>query len=220
MNEALFLLHVVLIFAFSALALRLGKEALFTWIALQAVLANLFVLKQISFLGFHITCSDVFAIGGILGLNLLQEYYGKESAKQALWICLMAMVSFVILSQMHLFYRPSPYDISHAAYQAILSPAPRLLIASFSVFFIVQQIDLHFFAFLRKKFSSIPLSLRNGCSLVISQFLDTVLFSVFGLWGLVASLFDIIAISFLVKLMTIVLLSPLSSLSRKLYVKI
>ena len=83
MNECIFLLHVALVIGFALGALRLGKEALTAWVALQAVLANLFVIKQMTFLGFTVTCSDVFAIGSIAGLNLVQEFFGKESARKA-----------------------------------------------------------------------------------------------------------------------------------------
>ena len=52
MNESLFILHVILVMAFGFGALRMGKAALTAWIALQAVLANLFVIKQIEFFRF------------------------------------------------------------------------------------------------------------------------------------------------------------------------
>ena len=104
MNEVLFFLHLLLIFSFALFALKLGKIFLTTWIAIQAILANLFVIKQICFFHFNITCSDAFAIGSVLGLNLLQEYYDKQSAKKALWAAFFAMFFFSIMSQMHLLY--------------------------------------------------------------------------------------------------------------------
>ncbi|MBS0604361.1 MAG: queuosine precursor transporter [Verrucomicrobia bacterium] len=215
MNESLFLLHVVLVMGFGFGALRMGKAALSAWVALQAVLANLFVIKQICFFGFHVTCSDVFAIGSIFGLNLLREYYGKEAAKKALWSCFFAMVFFVAMAQIHLLYTPSPLDTTHPAFDSILSSSPRLLIASLAVFFIVQQIDLRLFGWIKEKCNRVPLALRNAGSLVATQFLDTVLFSFLGLWGLVASLFDIILVSFLIKLAVIALMTPLIQFSKR-----
>lgn len=200
MNESLFFFHILLVLGFGMLALRLGRSALTAWVSLQAVLANLFVLKQMTFFGFHITCSDVFAIGSILGLNLLREYFGKEAAKQALWSCFASMAFFVVMAKVHLMYVPSFFDTTQEAYQTLLSASPRLLFASLAVFFVVQQIDLKLFGLIKQKWSRWPLVFRNALSLTLSQFLDTVLFSFLGLWGLVASLWDIIAISFLVKL--------------------
>ncbi len=215
MNELLFFIHVIIVMGFGFGALKMGKVTLTAWIALQAVLANLFVIKQICFFGFHVTCSDVFAIGSIFGLNLLREYFGQEAAKKALWSCFFAMIFFVAMAQMHLFYIPSPFDKTQGAFESILSASPRLLAASLAVFVFVQQIDLRLFGLLKDKFKTFPLSLRNAFSVSITQFLDTFLFSIFGLWGLVAHLSDIILMSFLIKLLVIVLMSPLIHFSKR-----
>ncbi len=215
MNEAIFVFHILLVVSFGLFALRLGKEALFAWISLQAVLANLFVIKQINFLGYEVTGSDVFAIGSILGLNLLQEYFGKESAKKATWVCFFILAFFGVMSQVHLFYQPSIHDIADPSFHTILTPAPRLLLASVTVFFIVQQIDRRFFGLLKKK-SSLSLSMRNGVCLTFSQLIDTVLFSVLGLYGQVASLTDIILISFLIKVIVIFSMTTFISFTKRM----
>ncbi|MBY0529088.1 MAG: queuosine precursor transporter [Rhabdochlamydiaceae bacterium] len=213
MNESLFFLHVLVIFGFAVAAIKLGKEALTAWVSLQAVLANLFVIKQISFFGFNVTCSDAFAIGSILGLNLLQEYFGRPAAVRALKICLFCMVFFVVMAQFHLFYEASIFDSAHIAYETILSASPRLLFASMTVFFFVQQVDVRIFSWLKKKHSK--LLFRNGISLTLSQLLDTSLFSFLGLWGIADSLCDIIVVSFLIKLLIIALLSPVTAVSKR-----
>ena len=76
MNEFVFFLHIFVVATFALGACRLGKEMLVAWIGLQAVLANLFVLKQMKLFWLDVTCSDVYAVGAFLSLNLLQEYYG------------------------------------------------------------------------------------------------------------------------------------------------
>lgn len=215
MNEIIFFIHVIVVIAFGFIALRMGKTALSTWIALQAVLANLFVIKQICFFGFHVTCSDVFAIGSLFGLNLLREYFGQEATKRALWTCFFAMVFFVVMAQIHLLYLSSSFDTSQSAFKTILSSSPRLLGASLFVFIVVQRIDLHLFGSLKKKLQWLPLSVRNAISVSTSQFLDTFLFSMLGLWGLVAHLSDIILISFLIKLIVIALMSPFMHFSKR-----
>ncbi len=208
MNELLFFIQTLLIVGFSLAALKLGKAALTAWVAIQALIANLFVLKQITLLGYNVTASDAFAIGSLLGLNFLQEYVDREAARKATWICFFFMLFFVFVSQLHLLYQPSAYDTTQKAFVEILSPSPRLLIASMSVFFVVQQIDINFFAFLKNKFPQMHFAFRAGIALVLSQFLDTVLFSFAGLYGLVASVTDIIIISFAVKLVAIFCFIP------------
>ena len=214
MNEILFLLHILLVVGFALGALRLGKEALIAFVTITALLANLLVLKQMRLFGLVITCTDVFAVGSILGLNLLQEYYGRDSSSKAAWICFYLITFFALMSQIHLAYKPSYFDMTQSSYFTILAPAPRLLLASLAVFFFVQQFDIRFYSVLKKGLSRAPLMVRNGISLIISQLLDTALFSVLGLYGLVDSLADIILFSFAVKLFIIFSITPFISLSR------
>jgi len=208
MNELLFCIQILLIVGFALGALKLGRAALTGWVVILALIANLFVIKQITLAGFHVTASDTFMIGSVLGLNFLQEYFGKEEARQATWITFFFMLFFVLVSQIHLLYEPSPYDTTQTSFQTILSIAPRLFIASMTVFFIVQQFDIAFFAFLKNRFPHRSFALRTTVSLVLSQFLDTLLFSFAGLYGIVGSLLDIIFVSFCVKLVAIFLISP------------
>ncbi|MCE5317467.1 MAG: queuosine precursor transporter [Parachlamydia sp.] len=203
MNEILFFAQTLLILCFALGALKLGSSALTAWVAIQALIANLFVLKQITLFGFEVTASDAYAIGSLLGLNFLQEYFGREEARRATWICFFFMIFFTLVSQLHLLYQPSLADTSHPAFVAILSPAPRLLLASMSVFFLVQQFDIRFFAFLKDQLPQASFGLRTAIALVVSQFLDTLLFSFAGLYGIVSSMVDIIILSFVVKLVVI-----------------
>lgn len=216
MNEIFFFSHLIILFVFGLIALKLGKYYLTTWIAIQAILANLFVVKQMYFFHCNITCSDAFAIGSILGLNLLQEYFDKESAKRALWGSFFAMLFFSVMSQIHLLYVPSPFDTTHTAFSQLLTPSPRLFAASIFVFLITQQLDIRLFQFLKHKAHFIPFSLRSAISTSITQFSDTLLFSFLGLWGLVSSLWDIIIVSFLIKLIIISFLTPLIALVKRL----
>lgn len=171
--------------------------------AIQALIANLFVLKQITLFGLDVTASDAFAIGSLLGLNFLQEYFGQEEANKATKICFFFMFFFALVSQLHLIYAPSSHDTTHSAFLTLLTLSPRLLIASMSVFFIVQQIDIRFFAFLKKRLPTLGFASRSAIALVFSQFLDTFLFSFAGLYGVVVSVIDIIAMSFLIKIIVI-----------------
>lgn len=213
MNELLFFIQIAAMFLFAYKALRLGSGALIAFVSIQAILANFFVLKQMHFFGFEVTCSDAFAVGGVLGLNLLREYFGQKEAKKAIWISFFFMLFFVVFSKLHLLFTPSVHDTTQLAYLQLLSPAPRILLASLAVFFIVQQFDMRLFNMLSR--STIPFYLRNGISLTLSQLLDTLLFSFLGLYGLVANITHIILISFLIKLLIIFALTPLISRVKK-----
>jgi uncharacterized integral membrane protein (TIGR00697 family) len=215
MNETLLFLHILIVMAFVLSALRMGKGALMAILALQTVLANLFVTKQMSLFGFVVTCSDVFVIGSVFASNLIQEYFGKEEAVRAVRISFLGLVFFALMSQMHLLYAPSSGDETSGAFSLILSATPRIVLASIAVFYIVQRVDLVVFAWIKKRFEGQKLPLRMGISLVFSQFLDTVLFSFLGLYGVVESVFDIILVSFLIKCLIIACSSPLVSFAKR-----
>ena len=106
LNELIFLLHIISVTILGLIALRLGKSALISIIALQCVVANLFVTKQIALFGFNVTGTDVFIIGAELSLNLLQEFYGTDSAKKAIKISFLMLLSFLVYSIFQLWYIP------------------------------------------------------------------------------------------------------------------
>lgn len=212
MNEILFFGHIAAVLLFLAIAVRSGQPALFAVVVLSNLLANLFVLKQIVLFGLHVTCSDVFTIGAILGLNLLQELYGKPAARQAILGSLLCLIFFACMSQIHLLYSPSPHDQTQAAYRSLLDPAPRIVAASLLVSYLVQRFDVVLFGFLKSRFH---LGLRIAISLVCTQALDTILFTFIGLYGLVASLANVIAVSFAVKCAIIACSTPIASLLKR-----
>ncbi|HSW74190.1 MAG TPA: queuosine precursor transporter [Candidatus Limnocylindria bacterium] len=217
MNELIFITHAFTVSACALLALRLGKEALIAFVCLQGILANLFVTKQITLFQLNATGSDAYTIGIVLGLNLLQEYYGKEITKKAIWISFFTLLFYSVATYIHLGYAPSPVDTMHDHFAAILNHMPRIVIASLSVYLVVQQIDAWFFGVLQKVFNNRFLTLRYCISISLCQLLDTVLFSFLGLYGLVDNLGQIIFISYTVKLAAIAISIPCVTFSKKLF---
>lgn len=215
-NVLILFFHVVFVSVLTLLALHWGKEAAIAWLSLLAVSVNFFVLKQVTLFGLEVTCSDALAVGYLLGLNLIQEFFGKGLARKTIWITFFSSLGFVILSQLHLFYQPNLYDEAHPLYAMLLRPMPRLLFASLCSFLFVQFMDVSFFAFLRRKMEGKYLPLRTALALCLSQTLDTVLFSFLGLYGVVAHLGHIIIFSLLIKLIVILLSSPFIYLSKKM----
>jgi uncharacterized integral membrane protein (TIGR00697 family) len=210
MNEILFFTQFVAVLAALYSAVRTGRAGLVALIALSGVLANLFVVKEMVLFGLHVTCSDMFAVGGILGLNVLQELYGREAAREGIRTSLFLLIFFAVFSQIHLLFLPSGGDQTHEAFTQILSSTPRIVVASILSYYLVQRMDLVCFSVLKKWFSSF--SIRVFLSLLFSQAIDTILFSFLGLYGLVESIFDIILVSFAVKFALIACSSPLSFL--------
>ena len=201
-NFMLFILACAIISAASWLFLRMGRSGLTTWVALCGLLANFFVLKQIDLLGFNATASDAFAIGGLFGLNLLQQRYGFAATREAIWVGFCVMIVFVLCTQIHLAYTPSTFDSMHDTYNQLLKPAPRLLAASIFTFLIVQQFDARMFR-LAKSMQLAPASILSPLCISISQAIDTILFTILGLVGIIEKPLHIMLVSYSIKLIAI-----------------
>lgn len=205
MNECLFFGHILLLIGFITLAHRLGKHALMALVTFQVVLANLFVTKEITLFSLHVTPTDAYAIGSLVGLGLLQEYYGKDEAKKLSHLNFFILLFFTAMALVQILYIPSSHDRLHPAFASILSTSPRIFLSSIFCFYLTQKLDIALFGLFRRRCS---LALTMAFTLIITQALDTILFSYLALYGLVHSLFHIIVVSYLIKMIAMAAMIP------------
>ncbi len=214
MNELIFLGYILIVSLASIIAARAGKEALIALISVEALLLNIFVLKQITLFGLTATASDALAVGATLALNLLQEQYDKKTAQTAIWVSFFCALFYTIITLLHIAYAPAATDTVSPLFRALLLPTPRIIIASLSVYALVQNIDAYLYAYLKKNFEDISFVIRNYTSLLISQLIDTILFTFLGLYGInegfsdLRTLFDIMIISYTIKVLIILIAVP------------
>jgi queuosine precursor transporter len=216
-NELIFLFHSITMSLIALIALHHGKEALTAFVAISCILANIFVIKQITIFGMSATPTDAFMIGAIMGTNLLGEYFGRKAAKKALWISFAAAGFFCLLAQLHLLYTPNIYDTSTIHFQAILHNTPRIIIASLISYFLSQSIEYRLYALLKRYFHGNYIAARNFGTMAFSQLFDTIIFSFLGLYGIIHNVTHIIVISYSIKLIAILLVAPFIMLSKKIY---
>ena len=81
-----FFYHVSLLVLFLFIGKYYGQSVLQTFVVLQILLANIFLFKQVSLFNLEVTTTDAYTIGAILGLNLIQELYGLQPAKQTAFL--------------------------------------------------------------------------------------------------------------------------------------
>jgi queuosine precursor transporter len=219
MNEIVFILHSIVATVFCLAALRLGKQALVAFICMQGVLSNLFVTKQIVLFSFNVTCSDVFAVSSILGLNLLQEFHGKEIVKKTIITNFFMLSFYMIMTQFQLWYDPNLFDSMHPHFYKILHLMPRIAISSATSYLFVQITDAYLYSFLKRILENKHLPLRNAISLMSSQLIDTTLFTMLALYGVVQSVSQVIAVSYMIKLVVIGCSIPFVILTQKIICK-
>lgn len=219
LNEILFLFQIILICLATLGFTILGKEALTGFIGLLFVMANIFVIKEIDLFGWTVTSADIFIIGISFSSNLLQEFWGKIYAQRAVWISFALSMFYLIIGLCIIGYVPSSADTAHASLAFIMKNTSRIIIASFISYLATQFIDIQLYAYLKEKTNGKFFTLRNYFSLCVSQLIDTILFSFLGLWGNVSSISDIIIVSYGVKLLTILFMSPFLILAKKIISK-
>lgn len=208
-NEMVFGALVVVIALSLYLAERMGHCTLVALVVLYSVIANLFVCKTIALFGFVATASDAYAVGISVGYNMIQEGSGARAARIALYSALLISICFIAISMLHLLFVPAPSDWAQPHFLALLMPQPRILFASLFTYYIVQNVDITLFGKIKRQFPTLPFGLRSGLSTGIVQLVDTIMFSILGLWGIVSPLTSVIIISWGIKMCVIVLGIPL-----------
>jgi len=200
-NELIFLFHTIAITGTVAGAAYLGQHALTSIIVIFGLLANLFVTKQITLFGLDVVCVDVFTVGGTLGLLLLQEYWGHAAAKKAIFTTMFILATYVMLGFFHLWYTPNSFDSTQAHFVALLTPMPRIIIASFIAYAAGQLTALYCATVFSKFVAGGYQGIRTLTAVACSQLVDTVIFSFIALYGIVHSVFQVIIISYVIKLL-------------------
>ncbi|MCF7807907.1 MAG: queuosine precursor transporter [Candidatus Marinimicrobia bacterium] len=177
-NEIIFIIQTLLGLAVVLAAFRMGKTWLYGLIAVNYVLANIFVTKTITLFGFEATGGNVLYGAIFLSTDLLSEYYGKEAARKGVYIGLAATLFYLVMSQFMLSYTASPNDWGPAeGMKSIFGFAPSIVLASVLAYLISQLHDVWAFHMWKEKFRGKYLWLRNNLSTVVSQLLDSLTFA-------------------------------------------
>lgn len=217
-NEIFFIAQCCIIMIFLLGMLRINKTALTATICISILLANLFVFKQIRLFGLYATASDAYSIGGTLGLSLLQEYYGRKTARQAIWISLLMLIFYVVMALIHIYFIPSDSDTMQTHYAAIFSVMPRTIVASFISFFCAEWINYAVLSGLQR-WTAKYFTARAFIASCFSQAADTVIFSFLGLYGIMPYIYNIIIISFAIKVIALLITTPFLALAHKMVKK-
>ena len=224
-NELLLTGSVIFIFSMTLAAYRLfGKAGLYCLSAIATVLANIEVLLLIDAFGMEQTLGNVLFAVTFLITDILSECEGKKEANRAVWIGIFSSLFFLLLSQSWLLYLPAGGDQVMPSLKGVFSNTPRMLVASLTVYAISQLVDgwlYHkWWALTEKKCGDRKrfLWLRNNGSTLISQIVNTFLFTLFAFYGTydAATLFSIFLSSYVIFIFTSLLDTPVLYLARKI----
>lgn len=224
-NELLLAASVVIIFGAALLAYRLfGKAGLLVVSACASILANIEATMLVDAFGMEQTLGNVLFAVTFLVTDILSECETKQDAQLAVWLGVFASSFFLVLNQSWLFYIPSPNDISMPAVSALFGSTPRLLLSSLTVYAISQAFDVwlyHKWWNLTERLSGNKRShlwLRNTGSTLISQIINTLLFTTLAFWGTyeIPTLISVFLSSYVIFIFTSILDTPAAYLARRM----
>lgn len=188
-NELIALLFVCVNFGLVVLSYKLfGHKGLYAYIAMSVIAANIQVGKTIMIFGITTSLGNTMFSGIFLSTDLLSEKYGKKVAQTAVYMGFFVQLSFLIVTQFALWFSPDASDWAQPFMEGLFSIAlPVFTVAGLTSFMISQTIDIYIFHCIKDKFPGDKwLWLRNNGSTLISQFVDTLIFTsivvIFGLW--------------------------------------
>ncbi len=185
-NELLWFLFMVIDLTMVLVMFRLfGKEGLYTVIVMSSIICNIQVIKLVKMFGFTATLGNIVYASNFFATDILSEHYGKREAKRGVWLGFSMLLVATAWMQFALLFKPSPEDFSQKHLEAIFQLMPRIASASLLAYILSQLHDVWAFHFWKEKTKGKHLWFRNNASTMVSQLIDSVIFTTVAFLGLV-----------------------------------
>lgn len=204
-----------------------GKGGLLAFSVMASILANIEVLILVNAFGIEMTLGNVLFASTFLITDILSENHTRKDASRAVLISTMCSVMFIFISQMWLLYTPSENDWASGAIRTIFASTPRIVCASLVVYFVSQIVDVwlyHKWWDLCKKYFKDDrkgLWIRNNGSTLVSQLLNTFLYTFLAFYGTYSmdTLISIFISSYMIYICTSLVDTPFVYWCRKIHDK-
>lgn len=154
-----------------------GKVGLFAWMPLSVLLANVQVIKLIELFGLSATLGNIVYATGFLATDILSENHSKKDAAQAVWIGFFSLIVMTLIMTLALQFTPAAEDTAQPHLAAIFTVMPRVAFASLVAYALSQSHDVWAFHFWKKRTGGRHLWLRNNASTMVSQLIDSLVFT-------------------------------------------
>lgn len=188
-----------------------GKEGLFVWVAIGTIIANIQVTKSVELFGITATLGNVLFASIYLATDILNDRYGRQVAKKAVWLGFSSAIIMTILMTISLQFNPATNDIAQQSLETLFGVVPRIVLGSIVAYIIGQYVDVYLFNLIKKRFSSDrTFFIRAYGSTVFSSIIDTALFTLIAFTGLMPRnvLFEIFITTYIFKLLSTILNIP------------
>jgi len=219
MNELYWVLLLALNFSAILLAYRFfGKTGLYIWTPIAVIVANIQVLKTIELFGVVATLGNIVYATSFLATDILNENHGREDARKAVAIGFFSLIVMTVFMNVALLFIPHSSDFAHKSLSTLFTVMPRIAVASLIAYLISQLHDIRAYHFWKTRFPDTKfIWLRNNASTMVSQLLDSLIFSTIAFYGLFPfSVFlEIVVTTYLLKWLVAALDTPLLYLAKR-----
>lgn len=211
-NELLWVLFIVVQFCLLVGVYKLfGLTGLYVWIGFAIVAANIQVVKMVDLFGINATLGNIMYGSIFLATDLINEKYGRKQAQKAVYIGFVMLISFTAITQISLLFAPNQYDFAQGALETLFTLLPRITLGSLIAYFISQTLDVYLFDKIKLKYGSRnQLWIRNNGSTLVSQAIDTAIFTIIAFLGVMPFevVMEIFWFSYVIKIVTSVVDTP------------
>ena len=184
MNIILGFVNIVVTFTLVVLIEKFfKKEGVFAWMSIATILANLTVCKAIDIFGITTSLGNVLFASTFLATDILSEKYSKKDAKKAVYLSIFSGITFIVITQLTLLFIPSTEDVVNEAMKTLFSISIRTTIASLTMFFISNMLDIYIYNKLKEKYPK-KLWLRNNVATIFCNCVENYFFNTFAFLGI------------------------------------
>ncbi len=218
-NELLFFTSIIVYFLLMLSCYKLfGKIGLYIWIAIGMIYSNIEVLLMVDMFGQEATLGNVIYGTTFLATDILNENHGRDEANKTVIIGFFSVLSIIILSQITLLFTPNINDFAMDSIGTIFGLSPRIALASIITYFMSQLFDIWIYQIIKSKTGEKYLWLRNNGSTLVSQFIDTVVFTLIAFVGIFENeiVFAMILPTYLIKLLVSLLDTPFMYIAKNM----
>ena len=225
-NEILLILNLVVVFGGVLLFYKLFQTTgLICFTVFATITANIEVMLLVDAFGMEQTLGNIMFASTFLITDILSETEGKKKAREAVLVGILTSLAFIVISHFWLMFTPSENDWAYPYMETIFSNTPRIMLAGFLVYAVVQWFDVWIYHkwwdFTTKRFGNRQgfLWLRNNGSTLISQLLNAFLFN-FAAFGSVYDVKTLVSISlstYVIYFATSILDTPFIYLARRMH---
>ncbi|MGH0052970.1 MAG: queuosine precursor transporter, partial [Sphaerochaetaceae bacterium] len=188
----------------------------------SVIVANIQVTKNVMLFGLDATLGNIVYATGFLATDILSELYGKKESTKAVAIGFFSLLSMTILMQIALLFSPASSDIAHTSLALVFGLMPRIAFGSLVAYVISNLHDIWAFDYWkRRRPGTRTLWLRNNLSTIVSQLIDTLVFTFIAFWGVYPAevLTGIVISTYVLKWIVAILDTPFMYLARAWYDK-